>query len=136
MAVAAGLRRPGKQVVAFLGDGGALMMGNEIATACQYGVNPIMVISDNRMYGTIGMHSYVRYPEQPFMDGTRLTNPDFAAWGRSFGAEGITIRDESDVEAGIAHAFAVRTKPVVVHCLTSAIQMSAWRRYTRSETLP
>jgi hypothetical protein len=24
----------------------------------------------------------------------------------------------------------------VVHCLTSAIQMSAWRRYTRSEALP
>src|SRR2546430_7225528 len=41
MAVAAALRRPGKQVVAFLGDGGALMMGNEIATACQYGAAPI-----------------------------------------------------------------------------------------------
>ena len=33
MAVAATLRRPGKQVVAFMGDGGALMTGNEIATA-------------------------------------------------------------------------------------------------------
>jgi acetolactate synthase-1/2/3 large subunit len=136
MAVAAGLRRPGKQVVAFMGDGGALMMGNEIATACQYGVNPIVIISDNGMYGTIGMHSYVRYPERAFMDGTKLTNPDFAAWARSFGVEGITIRDESEVKDGIARAFAVKTKPVVVHCLTSAIQMSAWRRYTRTEALP
>ncbi len=136
MAVAAALRRPDKLVVAFLGDGGTLMMGNEIATACQYGVNPIVIISDNGMYGTIGMHSYVRYPERPFMDGTRLTNPDFAAWARSFGVEGITIRDESEVRDGIARAFAVKTKPVVVHCLTSAIQMSAWRRYTRTETLP
>jgi acetolactate synthase I/II/III large subunit len=135
MAVAATLRRPGTQVVAFMGDGGALMMGNEIATACQYGGNPIMVISDNSMYGTIGMHSYVRYPERPFLDGTRLTNPDFAAWARSFGAEGITIREESDVADGIARAFAVKTKPVVVHCLTSAIQMSAWRRYA-GEKLP
>lgn len=136
MAVAAGLRRPGKQVVAFLGDGGTLMMGNEIATACQYGVNPIVIISDNGMYGTIGMHSYVRYPERPFMDGTRLTNPDFAAWARSFGVEAVTIRDEFEVKDGIARAFAVKTRPVVVHCLTSAIQMSAWRRYTRTETLP
>jgi len=136
MAVAAALRRPGTQVVAFLGDGGTLMMGNEIATACQYGVNPILVISDNSMYGTIGMHAYVRYPERPFMAGTRLTNPDFAAWGRAFGAEGITIREESEVADGIARAFAVQTRPVVVHCLTSAIQMSAWRRYTRAETLP
>jgi acetolactate synthase-1/2/3 large subunit len=136
MAVAAALRRPGTQVVAFVGDGGALMTGNEIATAFQYGANPIMIISDNGMYGTIGMHSYVRYPERPFMEGTRLTNPDFAAWARSFGAEGITIKSEADIAPGIARAFAVKTQPVVVHCLTSAIQMSAWRRYTRSETLP
>jgi acetolactate synthase-1/2/3 large subunit len=136
MAVAAALRRPGTQVVAFVGDGGTLMSGNEIATAFQYGAAPIMIISDNGMYGTIGMHSYVRYPERPFMEGTRLTNPDFAQWGRSFGAEGITIRSEAEVADGIARAFAVKTRPVVVHCLTSAIQMSAWRRYTRTETLP
>src|SRR5271163_4614227 len=105
MSVAAGLRRPGTQVVAFMGDGGALMMGNEIATACQYGANPIMIISDNGMYGTIGMHSYVRYPERAFMEGTKLTNPDFAQWGRSFGAEGITIRTEPEVADGIARAF-------------------------------
>jgi acetolactate synthase-1/2/3 large subunit len=136
MAVAAALRRPGTQVVAFVGDGGTLMSGNEIATAFQYGAAPIMIISDNGMYGTIGMHSYVRYPERPFMEGTRLTNPDFAQWGRSFGAEGITIRSEAEVADGIARAFAFKTRPVVVHCLTSAIQMSAWRRYTRTETLP
>jgi len=136
MAVAAALRRPRTQVVAFLGDGGALMMGNEIATACQYGVNPIMIISDNGMYGTIGMHTHMRYPGRPFMSTMRLTNPDFAAWGRSFGAEGITIRDESEVPDAIARAFAVKTKPVVVHCLTSALQMSAWRRYDRGERLP
>src|SRR5579884_3279344 len=136
MAVAAALRRPGTQVVAFVGDGGALMMGNEIATAMQYGAAPIIVISDNGMYGTIGMHSYVRYPERPFMAGTRLTNPDFAAWARSFGADGITIEKESEIADGIARAFAVKTRPVVVHCRTSAIQMSAWRRYTRSESLP
>ena len=129
MAVAATLRRPGRQVVCFIGDGGTLMMGNELATAFQYGGNPIMIISDNSMYGTIGMHSYVRYPERKFMDSTRLTNPDFAAWGRSFGAEGITISEESEIADGIARAFAVKTRPVVVHCKTSAIQMSAWRRF-------
>src|SRR5487761_1806289 len=136
MAVAASLRRPGRQVVAFLGDGGALMMGNEIATAFQYGGCPIIIISDNSMYGTIGMHHHVRYPGRPFRESMKLTNPDFAAWGRSFGAEGITIRDESEVADGIARAFAVKTRPVVVHCLTSALQMSAWRRYDRGERLP
>jgi len=136
MAVAGALRRPGRQVVAFMGDGGALMAGNEIATAFQYGACPIIIISDNSMYGTIGMHSYVRYPDRKFMDATRLTNPDFAAWGRSFGAEGITIRDESEIAEGIARAFAVKTKPVVVHCLTSALQMSAWRTFQGGSSLP
>ncbi len=136
MAVAATLRHPNRQVVAFVGDGGALMMGNEIATAFQYGTNPIIVISDNSMYGTIGMHSYMRYPERKFMEAMKLTNPDFAAWGRSFGAEAITIREESEIASGIAAAFAVKTKPVVVHCLTSAIQMSAWRRFEGGEKLP
>jgi acetolactate synthase I/II/III large subunit len=136
MGVVAGLRRPGTQIVTFVGDGGVLMMGNEIATACQYGVNPIIIISDNSMYGTIGMHSYVRYPDRAIMEGTQLTNPDFAAWARAFGAEAITIESEADVAAGIAQAFAVKTKPVVVHCRTSRIQMSAWRRYEAAETLP
>ncbi len=129
MAVAAGLRRPGRQVVAFVGDGGALMMGNEIATACQYGANPVVVISDNRCYGTIQMHHHVRYPGRAFEAATGLKNPDFAAWGRSFGAEGITIRTEAEIADGIARAFAVKNRPVVVHVHTSAVQMSAWRRY-------
>src|SRR5262249_3628950 len=33
MAVAGGMRHPNRQIVAFVGDGGALMTGNEIATA-------------------------------------------------------------------------------------------------------
>jgi thiamine pyrophosphate-dependent acetolactate synthase large subunit-like protein len=136
MAVAAALRQPERQVVAFIGDGGALMTGNELATAVQYGANLVMIIADNSMYGTIGMHSHMRYPERPFMGGTRLTNPDFAAWGRAFGAEAITIRDESEIAGGIAKAFAIKDRPVVVHCLISALQMSAWRRYTDANVLP
>jgi acetolactate synthase-1/2/3 large subunit len=128
MAVAASLRRPGRQVVGFCGDGGALMTGNEIATAMQYGGTPIIIVSDNKRYGTIGMHHEVRYPNRPYEDAVRLTNPDFADWGRVFGAEGISIRTEAEVEAGIARAFAVRDRPVVVHVQTSAEQMSAWRR--------
>jgi acetolactate synthase-1/2/3 large subunit len=128
MAVAAALRRPGQQAIAFVGDGGALMTGNEIATARMYGVNPIVVISDNGNYGTIAMHHLNRYPGRPYQSATRLENPDFAAWARAFGAEGITIATDDDVAPGIAHAFAVQDRPVVVHVRSSAEQMSAWRR--------
>ena len=104
------------------------MTGNEIATAMQYGGAPIIIVSDNGRYGTIGMHHEVRYPNRPYEDAVRLTNPDFAAWARSFGAEGISIGSEAEVEEGIARAFAARARPVVVHVRSSAEQMSAWRR--------
>jgi len=128
MAVAGGIRRPGRQVVAFVGDGGALMTGSEIATARQYGANPILVISDNKMYGTIGMHHEMRYPGRPYQRATELTNPDFAMWARAFGAEGITVSTSAEVGPAIAKAFAIKDRPVVLHCHTSADQMSAWRR--------
>lgn len=128
MAVAGGMRFPARQVVAFVGDGGALMTGNEIATAMQYGAAPILVISDNSMYGTIGMHHEMRYPGRPYKLATQLTNPDFAMWAKSFGAEGITVTDEKDVAAAVARGFSIKDRPVVLHFKTSADQMSAWRR--------
>ena len=36
---------------------------------------------------------------------------------------------EDEVDQVIEAAFAVRSRPVVVHCLTSRLQMSAWRRH-------
>ena len=136
MAIAAGLRRPNDQVVCFIGDGGILMMGNEIATARQYNINPTIIISDNSMYGTIGMHSYVRYPNRAFMNATKLTNPDFTKWAESFGAAGLTISNEGEIEEKVSKAFNIKGRPVVLHCKTSAQQMSAWRRYEGDENLP
>jgi len=128
MAVAACLRDRERQVVSFSGDGGTLMTGNELATARMYGVNPILVVSDNKSYGTISMHHINRYPGRPYNAATDLRNPDFAAWARSFGAEGIVIGSEAEVGPKIAQAFAVKDRPVVVHVHSSAEQMSAWRR--------
>ena len=128
MAVAAALRRPGRQAVAFVGDGGALMTGNELATARLYGVNPIVIISDNSMYGTIGMHHVTRYPGRPYTSATTLKNPDFAQWAESFGALGLRITEEAEVAPKIERAFAEHDRPVVVHVKSSARQMTAWRK--------
>jgi acetolactate synthase-1/2/3 large subunit len=128
MGVAACLRRPGTQVLAFAGDGGALMTGNELATARQYRVNPVFIVSDNHCYGTITQHHDMRYPGRPYQAATQLTNPDFAIWATAFGAKGMTIREESEVESVIAEALSVKHQPVVVHVHTSLQQISAWRQ--------
>jgi acetolactate synthase-1/2/3 large subunit len=134
MAVAAALRRPGRRAVAFVGDGGILMTGNEIATAMREGVAPVVILSDNGGYGTIGMHHEGRYPGRPYDHATRLVNPDFVAWAKSFGAAAFSIVEEEQIEPVLTEAFAVADRPVLVHVKSSAVQASAWRK--RSMPLP
>lgn len=130
MAVAAALRRPGKRAVAFVGDGGILMTGNEIATAMREGVAPVIILSDNSGYGTIGMHHEGRYPGRPYDQAIRLVNPDFIAWAKAFGAAAFDVQSEEDIEPMLTAAFAVTDRPVVVHVKSSAVQASAYRKRT------
>ena len=80
---------PHRVVVAFVGDGGALMTGNELATAVQYGIKFILIVVNNAMYGTIRLHQEKRYPDRVM--ATDLRNPDFVEYARSFGAFGERI---------------------------------------------
>jgi acetolactate synthase-1/2/3 large subunit len=128
MAVAAALRHPGRQAIAVVGDGGALMTGSEIATAMRHGVAPVLLIADNRTYGSIGMHHANRYPGRPVADAADLVNPDFAAWARAFGADGYTIREEAEIAAVLDAALAPKRVPSVIHVHASARQVTAWKR--------
>ena len=83
-AIAARHVHPDRPVVAFCGDGGALMTGQEIATALHHGIDPVILVVNNSMFGTIRMHQERDYPDRVIATG--LTNPDFVAWARSFGA--------------------------------------------------
>jgi len=93
-AVAAKMAYPERIVVGFAGDGDFLMNGQEIATAVQYGLNPIILVINNGSYGTIRIHQEREYPER--VSGTDLVNPDFAAFARSFGANGETVAQTED----------------------------------------
>ena len=102
--VAAGLSTPGRQIVVFVGDGGAMMTGNELATAIQYGVPIKIFVSNNKAYGTIRMHQAKAFPGR--VTSTELVNPDFAAWGEAFGARGFKIETEAEVDEVVAEAMA------------------------------
>ena len=84
--MAAKAHQPKRTVVAFAGDGRFLMNGQELATAMHYGLNIIVTVINNGMYGTIRMHQEQRYPNRVI--GTGLGNPDFAQYARAFGAHG------------------------------------------------
>ena len=92
--VAAQLARPNQPVVSFVGDGGFMMTGQELATALQHGATPLILIFNNSMYGTIRMHQEREYPDRVI--GTDLTNPDFTALALAYGAhaERVTRTEE------------------------------------------
>ena len=101
-AIAARLENPDRVVVGFCGDGGALMTGNEVATAIKYGIDPIIFIVNNGMYGTIRMHQEHDYSGRAI--GTDLTNPDFAQWAKSFGAFGEVVRTTAEFAPALDRA--------------------------------
>jgi acetolactate synthase-1/2/3 large subunit len=54
----------------------------------------VFIVVNNSHYGTIRMHQERHYPGR--VHGTGLTNPDFAAFARSFGAHGETVERTAD----------------------------------------
>ncbi|MEX3935939.1 thiamine pyrophosphate-binding protein [Paraburkholderia phymatum] len=93
-AIAAKSMYPDRTVVAFAGDGCFMMSSSELATAMQYELPVIFIVVNNSHYGTIRMHQERHYPNR--VHGTGLTNPDFAAFAKSFGAHGETVERTED----------------------------------------
>jgi acetolactate synthase I/II/III large subunit len=80
-----------RTIVSFAGDGDFLMNGQEFATAVQYNLPIVVVLIDNRMFGTIRMHQEREFPGR--IVATQLRNPDFAAFARAFGGYGETVEE-------------------------------------------
>lgn len=110
-AVSAKIAAPERTVLCFVGDGGFLMTGQEIATAMQYDAPIIVLLINNGMYGTIRMHQEREFPGRT--PATYLRNPDFAAFAKSFGAHGETVTETSEFEPAFKRALAAN-RPAVL----------------------
>ncbi len=69
------------------------------------------MVINNGMFGTIRMHQELHYPGR--VSGTDLENPDFAAMARSFGANGVTIRQTQEFRRAFKAALKA-DKPTVM----------------------
>lgn len=110
-AIAAKIVHPDRTVVGFVGDGGFMMTENELATAADCGADPVILVFNNRMYGTIRMHQERRYPGR--VVGTSLTNPDFAALARSYGVFGETVTRTDQFLPALERALEAGTAAVI-----------------------
>ena len=120
--IGAAIAYPGRQVVVFVGDGGMLMTGQEIATAFHHGVAPILLVFNNAMYGTIRMYQERTYPGR--VAGTALTNPDFAKFMESFGGHGEVVASTEAFAPAFRRA-ASSGKPALIELRMSQEQITS-----------
>jgi len=113
-AIAASITHPDRIVVGMAGDGGIMMNGQELATAVHTGAAPIMLIFNNGIFGTIRTHQEMNYPDR--LSATTLTNPDFAKWAESFGANGFSVNSNDEFVPAFEAALEDRSKPNVIEC--------------------
>lgn len=105
-AMAAKLAYPEKKVIAVTGDGCFLMASADFATAVESGLNPVIVILNDRQYGMIvGMQEgYYGRASQTALDG-----PDYVAFARSFGADGMRVDRPEQMRAALERGLASPT---------------------------
>jgi acetolactate synthase-1/2/3 large subunit len=105
-AMTAKLAFPDRRVVGVTGDGCFLMASADFATATEYGLNPVIVVLNDRQYGMIvGMQqgAYGRVSE------TRLDGPDFVAFSRAFGGDGMRADTPEQMREALERGFESRT---------------------------
>lgn len=93
-AIAGAVAYPGRQVVAFVGDGGLTMLIGELATCVKYGLDVKIVVIKNNVLGQIKWEQMVFLGNPEY--ACELQPIDFAAVARGFGVAGFTFDDPAE----------------------------------------
>ena len=105
---------PGRQVIAYVGDGGFAMLMAEFLTAARAELPIKVVVNNNNAYGQILWEQIILgYPEY----AVRHQQPeaDFAAWAKSCGGYGCKVTDPGQLPGAIREALAY-PGPALVDC--------------------
>ncbi|HYL79168.1 MAG TPA: thiamine pyrophosphate-binding protein [Candidatus Acidoferrum sp.] len=104
-AIGAKLAFPGRPVVALAGDGGFLMTGQELATAVQASVPVVCLVVNDGSLTAIRILQDKHYGRRFAVD---LKNPDFAAFARACGAQGLVVRRPRELAPALRGALRAR----------------------------
>lgn len=115
-ALGAALARPGAPVLAFVGDGGFMMTGQELTTARAESLNVKIVVCDNQAHGSILYAQWQRF-DRASDYATRLASPDFVAVAEAYGVPAWRVARTEEFPAAFAAALE-RDGPALLHLLT------------------
>ncbi|ARP64388.1 thiamine pyrophosphate-binding protein [Mesorhizobium sp. WSM1497] len=110
-AIAAKVAFPSRTVVCFAGDGDFQMNCQELGTAMQAGAQPIVLILNNGIYGTIRAHQERHYPAR--VSGTNIENPDFVGIARAYGFHAERVGATGEFAGAFGRALASPTGAVL-----------------------
>jgi pyruvate dehydrogenase (quinone)/pyruvate oxidase len=111
---AAAVAYPGRQVVAFVGDGGLTMLIGEIATAMKYQLDVKIIVIKNNTLGQIKWEQMVFLGNPEYV--CELQPIDFATVARGFGAHAFTITDPKSCGDTLRQALAT-PGPVLIEAV-------------------
>jgi len=101
-AIAAKLAKPGRRVLAAMGDGSFLMNSQEIETAVREKIPLVVLVWVDGAYGLIKWKMDLEMGHHRFVD---FGNPDFVKYAESFGAKGHMIKAAADLLPTLRKAF-------------------------------
>jgi pyruvate dehydrogenase (quinone)/pyruvate oxidase len=104
-AVAAAIAYPGRQVVAFVGDGGLTMLIGELATCVKYKLDVKVVVIKNNSLGQIKWEQMVFLGNPEYV--CDLQPIDFVAVARGFGLTAFSVDDPEKCGAVLKQALTV-----------------------------
>src|SRR5690606_21755695 len=104
-ALGAAALNPGRQVWALVGDGGFGMSMNDFVTAVRYGWPLKVLVFNDSELGFVAMEMQVAGMSKN-EEATGLTNPDFAAYAKACGGDGVRVEHAADIMPAIAQAIA------------------------------
>lgn len=111
---AAAIAYPGRQVVAFVGDGGLSMLMCELATAVKYNLDVKIIVIKNNTLGQIKWEQMVFLGNPEY--ACDLQPIDFAAVARGFGLSAFRIEDPAACRETLRQALAA-PGPVLVEAV-------------------
>ena len=107
------LAKPDAPSIAFVGDGGFLMTGQELTAAVQHELPVKIVLCDNNAWGSILVSQQKKFGEEGEF-ATRLKSPDFAAVARGYGLPAWTVASTEAFEPAFREALA-HPGPTLIH---------------------
>ena len=114
-ALGTSLAKPEAPSIAFVGDGGFLMTGQELTTAVQHELPVKVIVCDNNAWGSILVSQQKRFGAEGEF-ATRLKSPDFAAVARGYGVPAWTVARSAEFAPAFREALAA-PGPALIHLL-------------------